>query len=167
MTMRIKTTLFFVVLALVLAAGCREDRPLKVGDRPEALSPEVLQGGRIAIPTDYPNQVVMLRFWMDTCPACAIEMPQLDALYRKYRDRGFVIIAVNVGQPRERVSRFVQQHALTYPVALDPLSLMNKYYGVVGYPTTYLIDRTGIVRKKIVGSAKPDAYETAIREILQ
>ena len=156
------------ILLLLFIAGCEHSDPssLKIGDRPVMMAPAALDGKRIRVPDDFSGSIIIVRFWTDTCQACAIEMPQLDALYRAYRNNGLVIVAVNEGQQPDVVRSFVSTHGMTYPVVLDSSSIMKNYYGIPGYPTSFILDRKGVVRHKIIGSANRETYEKFIRELL-
>jgi thiol-disulfide isomerase/thioredoxin len=92
------------------------------------------------------GKVVLVNFWATWCTPCTQEMPVLEELYRKYRERGLEILAVSVDEEasRYKVERFVKEQALSFPVLYD--SGAASLYGVNVYPTSLLIDRKGLVR---------------------
>ncbi len=88
--------------------------------------------------------VVFLNFWATWCPPCKEEMPSMERLYRRYKDRGFVIVAVSIdtGKP-EHVVAFVKQLGLTFPIGLDPKLEVADRFTVRALPSSFLIDREG------------------------
>jgi thiol-disulfide isomerase/thioredoxin len=104
---------------------------------------------------DYKGKVVMLDFWASWCAPCRYEMPILQEVYDRYKEKGLVLIAVNAGEDRDTAARFVTSYGCTFPVALDPKGDVSNLYGVSGFPSLIVIDRQGIIRKVHVGLA-PD-----------
>jgi peroxiredoxin len=93
-------------------------------------------------------------------------MPAIDVVYNKYKENGVLIFAVNVGQPKEVAEAFVKNLRISYPVLLDTYSIVAKQYGVVGLPTTFIFDRKGIIREKILGEGGRDSFENMVVNIL-
>lgn len=100
---------------------------------------------------DFQGKVVLLNLWATWCNFCVKERPGLEKLYRDYKDRGFVVVAVSIDkQGAEIVRPFVEKHKLTFPHLLDPaMEVSNGIFGLWGTPTNYLISRGW----KIVGGA--------------
>lgn len=93
---------------------------------------------------DYKGKVVFLNFWATWCPPCKEEMPAMERLYQRYKERGLVILALSVdteGAPI--VVPFVKEYKLTFPVGLDPKMSVAERYGVRGLPTSFLVDQQG------------------------
>ncbi|OGL06529.1 MAG: hypothetical protein A3I03_08285 [Candidatus Rokubacteria bacterium RIFCSPLOWO2_02_FULL_68_19] len=93
---------------------------------------------------DYRGKVVFLNFWATWCPPCKEEMPAMERLYQRYKDKGFVVLAVSVdaeGPPI--VNPFVMEYKLTFPIGLDPKMAVAESYGVRGLPTSFLVDKRG------------------------
>ena len=107
----------------------------------------------------------MLRFWADWCKFCEPEMKLIDTV--RQRHAGLEILAVNAGQDKATVDAFMKKLGVGYPAALDEDSKIAKSYGVVGLPTTFLIDSKGIVRGKIVGEADEAMFERHIQTLLK
>jgi thiol-disulfide isomerase/thioredoxin/Cu/Ag efflux protein CusF len=98
------------------------------------------------------GKVVLLNFWATWCVPCRTEMPTLEALYQRYKDRGLEVLAVNVDMlSTAGVEAFVQEVTVTFPIVLDPSWSVAQAYRVLGLPTTYLIDRGGNVVVREVG----------------
>ncbi|MDI6743740.1 MAG: TlpA disulfide reductase family protein [Thermodesulfovibrionales bacterium] len=97
---------------------------------------------------------------------CAEGMPAIDIVYNKYKERGVIILAVNVGQPKDVAEAFVKNLRISYPVLLDTYSIAAKQYGVVRLPTTFILDRKGVIREKILGEAERDSFEKMVVNLL-
>lgn len=98
------------------------------------------------------GQVVLINFWATWCGPCRIEMPAIERRYEQYRSQGFAVLAVDADEPATEVSAFVHAYALTFTTLLDPGLVVNDLYRVRGYPTSYFVDRSGMVRALHVGS---------------
>ncbi|MDR2185584.1 MAG: TlpA family protein disulfide reductase [Treponema sp.] len=107
---------------------------------------------------DLKGKAVFLNFWATWCGPCRAEMPSMEALYRRYRDRGLEILAVNVREDRETAAAFMDQFRLSFPAALDSGGVSRRY-GITAFPTTYIIDREGLIISRIVGSIDWDTPE--------
>lgn len=101
---------------------------------------------------DYRGQVVLVNLWATWCPPCKAEMPTLQTYYDKYRSDGFAVVAINDGDPSADVLQFVKDYALTFPVWLDPKYVATEQaFKSMNLPSSYVIDRAGIVRLQWVG----------------
>lgn len=159
---------FGLVIAALLLTGCGDEEiPPPENDRPApTFKAETLAGGRVAVPGDYAGKVLAIRFWADWCPYCRKEMAELQPVYARLRGRGLEILAVNVAQDRDTVRRFTAPLGIDYPVLLDQEGAVARGYGVKSLPVTWLVDRRGVVRGKIVGEAAPAVFEAKVSELL-
>ena len=98
------------------------------------------------------GKVVFLRFWADWCPHCAVEMPVIERVFQEMKDRGLIVIAVNVKQSEPKVRAFISKFDLSYPIALDQEGKISDKYEVKGLPVNYVINRQGILKELIVGA---------------
>ena len=94
------------------------------------------------------GKVVLLNFWATWCPPCNRELPDMQALYEKYKDQGLVILAVS-DEDLGKVKPFIAKRKLTYPVLLDPGRKVNDMFDIEGIPKSFVYDREG----KIVAEA--------------
>lgn len=98
------------------------------------------------------GKVVLVNFWATWCGSCRAEMPALNALYQRYKDRGLEVLAVNLDtDSTSNVQAFARKIGVTFRVGLDPSSSTARSYRVRSLPTTYLIDRAGNVVVQEVG----------------
>ena len=114
---------------------------------------------------DFRGKVVFLNFWATWCEFCRDEMPAMDHLYREFKGQGFEIVAVNVKDKRPDALAFVKELKLTYPILMDPEGEVGLLYGAFGLPTTYLIDRKGVVLARLWGPA--DWYTPTARNLFK
>ncbi len=111
--------------------------------------------------TDYRGDVVLLNLWATWCGPCEVEMPSIESLHRRLRDRGLRVVAVSVDDPgnEARIRQFVASHGLTFEVLNEGSGQIENDYQTAGIPSTYLIDRQGVIRLKVIGAADWDAPE--------
>jgi peroxiredoxin len=108
--------------------------------------------------SEFRGKVVFLNVWATWCPPCRMEMPSMEHLYRRLKDRDFVMLAVSEDEDSSQaVQKFVDQMGLTFPVLVDPEGVVPGRYGVTGYPETFIIDREGRVIHHTIG---PDEWDT-------
>jgi cytochrome c biogenesis protein CcmG, thiol:disulfide interchange protein DsbE len=100
----------------------------------------------------YRGRVVMLNFWASWCrPACYEEAPVVERAWQAYRDKGVVVLGIDVQDTDEGAQKFIAQFQQTFPNAPDPGGRVAVDYGVYGVPETFFVDRQGRVRFKQVG----------------
>ncbi len=117
------------------------------------------------------GKVVLLNFWAPWCVPCRTEMPALEALYWRYRERGLEVVGVNLDKlSTDGVTAFLKEVPVTFRIVLDPAWSLPPFYRVAGLPTTYLIDRAGNVVVREIGGRDWDdevsraAVEALVRE---
>ncbi len=159
--------LFLCLVLLISLAACEPDLPaIKTGAPAPAFTLERLNGTPVHFPEQYRGQVVALRFWADWCPYCHAEMQALEPVYHRRHEEGLVILAVNVMQSPETVQRFAEELGFSYEIALDRQGEVMRRYQVMGLPVTFIIDRQGIVRSRIIGESTPEVFEQAVAGLL-
>ncbi|MDR0597664.1 MAG: redoxin domain-containing protein [Treponema sp.] len=109
--------------------------------------------------SDLKGKALFLNFWATWCGPCRMEMPSMEALYRRFKDRGLEILAVNVRENRRDVAAFMEEMSLSFPAALDLRGDIASDYGIEAFPTTYLIDRNGGIVARLVGAIHWDVPE--------
>jgi cytochrome c biogenesis protein CcmG/thiol:disulfide interchange protein DsbE len=98
------------------------------------------------------GKVVLVNLWTTWCPPCREEMPSMQRLYERLKDRDFQLLAVSQDEDGRRVVEpFVKEMRLSFPVLIDPEHQVGERYGVWGYPETFVIDRSGRIAERVIG----------------
>jgi cytochrome c biogenesis protein CcmG/thiol:disulfide interchange protein DsbE len=120
-------------------------RTPSVGDDAPDFTLKNLDGEKVSL-SDYEGQPVLINFWATWCGPCRLEMPIIEEMYQKYRDEGFVVLAVDVEESITVVNGFVKSMGLTFPVVLDYKgNVADGPYRLRAYPTSYFVGRDGKV----------------------
>jgi len=158
------------ILALLVSvplSGCNKPSGFQIGDQAPAVSLNDFNGKTVLMPEAFKGKVVLLRFWSIDCGFCDKKMLSvLEDFYQKYKDQGFIPVAVNESQLVKTDERLKNYDHLTYPMLVDEYGLVAKRFGVIGLPTTFVIDGQGIVRDKITGEAGSEEFEKFFTTIL-
>lgn len=121
--------------------------------------------GNIYRLSDYFNNVVILNFWGTFCPPCRNEMPAIEAQYNKWKDKGLVVLGINLGEAEVTVQGFVNQYGLTFPILYDPNLQIRDRYRVTQYPTTFFIKK-GKIEIVQIGQMQESFLENAIQSLM-
>jgi thiol-disulfide isomerase/thioredoxin len=109
--------------------------------------------------SDFRGKVVFLNFWATWCGPCRFEMPSMEKLYKRLKDEGLEIVAVNLQEDRSSVEQFVDEYGLSFPVLLDTTGRIGATYGARSIPTTYIVDREGLVIAGTIGTREWDTED--------
>lgn len=102
--------------------------------------------------SNYKGKVVFLNIWATWCKPCKDEMPSMEKLHQKLKDRDFIMLAVSVDKDGKKVVEpFMKEYGLTFPALLDPEGVTSKLYKTTGVPETFIIDKKGVVIHKVIG----------------
>ena len=162
----IKTTLLLCFIALTF--GCDSQKSDEVESRllpgvdksiidvaAGKLAPEFklrnLKGEKVSL-KDYRGKLVLINFWATWCVPCVAEMPSLERLYKKYKDKGFEILAISGDVDTEVLVNFVNSEKLTFQILRDPTLMISPKYGLEGFPESFLISKEG----KLVSFINPE-----------
>lgn len=129
---------------------------------------ETLDGERASL-GEYRGQVVLINLWASWCPPCRAEMPAMQAVYTDFRDQGFVILAVNATNQDnfQDATAFVEERGLTFPILLDSEGEVARQYRSHLLPTSFFINRVGIIRHKTIGSMSEALLRTRVKSLLE
>ena len=111
------------------------------------------------------GKVVLINFWATWCPFCVFEMPDMERMFKIFSG-DLIVLAINTGESRSKVRRFVEENEISYPVLLDTEGEVTQAYRIRGMPTSYYVDRNGIIRQIRVGYHTLSDMEEIIRSIL-
>jgi len=137
-------------LLLLLLCGCyRGSRPPRIGTAAPDFT--VQDSDRKITLSDFRGKVVVLNFWATWCPPCVDEMPSLVQLQQRFKDKGVVLIGVSLDVDGDAYHKFLKDHNIDFLTVRDADQKSNSLYGTFKFPETYIIDRSGIVRRKFIG----------------
>lgn len=138
------------------------------GDRTPDFSLPDLDGNAVSLRgTTAENSVTLLNFWATWCPPCRAEIPDFVSFYQEFAEQGVAILGVNIQEPKQRVQDFAHQAGITYPVLLDVQGSVAQEYRVRAIPTTYVLDKEGIIQHVVTGILTEDDLRAFVQPLLQ
>ncbi len=172
-----------ILMALVLAAGIAwimfSSVPANATTNGSIPSPhqgflapdfslEQLGGGEITL-SSLRGQVVILNIWASWCPPCRAEMPALQRVYESNRGRGLYVLGIHTTfQDREgAANEFAMQHDISFPILLDRAGSVSRMFQMQALPTTFFIDREGIIQEVVIGGPLSEvSLQTTVETLL-
>ena len=148
-----------ILISIVSLAGCDTRQGVKIGDNPPAISGADIHGNFVSL-NQYKGKVVIIFFWTNSC--CGDRVILLEPFYQKNKDKGLSLLAVNVGDSKEIVESYTKSNSLSFTFKTDEHAMTSTQYGVIGFPTTFILDRNGIVREKILGDIQPEKLQALV-----
>lgn len=129
------------------------------------------EGNEVSL-SDYEGKVVFMNFWASWCPPCKEEMPFIQSTYEKYKESNdVVILTVNITKSEdngvEDVNKFMKDNNYSFPVLLDVEGEVSVKYRVANIPTTYIINKEGIISNYIIGPLSQDRMLEYIKAALE
>ncbi len=112
------------------------------------------------------GKVLLIDFWATWCAPCKVEMPGYQELQERYGGRGLVVVGFAMDADADAVRQFAREMGIRYTLALSTPELQDKFGGILGLPTTIVVDRKGGIRKKVIGFEYKQSFETTLKEIL-
>ena len=141
--------LLLVAFVGVLAKSLNE-HIVKEGDTAPSFSIRT-DSGKMLGPANFPGKVLIVNFWASYCAPCVEEMPSLDVLQKRFATQGLVVLGVSIDTDANAYRQFLLRTPVHFETALETTDRINVDYGTLQIPETYIIDRSGLVVKKIVG----------------
>jgi cytochrome c biogenesis protein CcmG, thiol:disulfide interchange protein DsbE len=123
-----------------------------------------LDGSTVSL-SDLRGKPLMVNFWATWCPPCKEEMPVFQAAYEKYRDQGFEFVGIDMKEDERTVRNFVEEGGYTWTFLLDTTGQASNSYRVSAVPTTYFIDREGIIQGMFLGAISKSVLESRLQSI--
>ena len=125
-----------------------------------------LNGNQIRL-SDIRGRTVFINFWTTWCPPCRAEMPEMEAIYQKYKDKGVVVIGVDILEAEDEVRQYVQQGGYSWTFILDTTGEVAKTYELTAIPTSFFIDKEGIIRAVNIGTMTKRAMEVELTNTIR
>jgi cytochrome c biogenesis protein CcmG, thiol:disulfide interchange protein DsbE len=115
--------------------------------------------GETYVLADLKGQAVLVNLWATWCPPCRAEMPAIQKMYEEYKDQGFIVLAVNMTYQDNplAVVPFAEEYGLTFPILLDETTDTSRAYQVRSLPSSYFINRYGIITEVVIGGPMSEA----------
>ena len=140
--------------------------PAKLSQPAPALTLADLSGSQVSL-ADYHGRFVLVNNWATWCPPCVAEMPELEAYYSAHAAQGFILVAIESGEPAKTVAAFVQKYQLTFQVLLDPPGKALEAFNNWSLPSSYLIDPSGTIQLAWAGPVTRAALEKYVTPFLE
>lgn len=162
----VMTAVFGIALAIKLRPQLNL---IEVGSTAPDFDAVQLPTGRPVQIEDYRGKVVLLNIWATWCPPCKVEMPSMESLSHKLAGTDFRLVAVSVDEDDSSVvNKFVKDMGLTFEILHNRDGSIRRIYQTTGVPESFVIDRDGVIVKKVIGAADWNApvNENLIRRLL-
>ena len=154
MSKTLKIILAILLTLGLLVTGCSagsESLMARVGKPAPDFQLQSLDGELVSL-SDLRGKPVLINFWATWCVYCRDEMPYLQQIYEEWTGKGLVVLAINIGENPSTVEKFMQSYNLSLPVLLDTKEVTGRKYNVSPIPTTFFIDKDGIIQEKRIGA---------------
>ena len=118
-----------------------------------------LNGQQVSL-SDFRGKIVFINFWTTWCLACVIEMPSMEKLHQKFKDKDFVMLAINLQESASKIKQFYKEYKLTLTTLLDTTGDVGTGFGIRSIPTTYILDKNGRIIGKALGPREWESKES-------
>jgi peroxiredoxin len=146
----VKRSYLLAALLILVSEGCYTgSRPQHVGSAAKEFT--VRDSDHQVSLNQFRGQVVVLNFWATWCPPCTQELPSMMDMQNQLRSRGVVVLGVSIDVDDDAYHRFLKQRSVNFVTVRDPEQKVAGMYGTSGWPESYIIDRQGVLRRKVVG----------------
>ncbi|HSB51097.1 MAG TPA: TlpA disulfide reductase family protein [Dissulfurispiraceae bacterium] len=165
--------ILLILCAAVVACSCAKQEeqgaspsgPAELNRLAPSFSLTDVEGKKVNL-SDYKGKVVMLEFFTSWCGPCQLAAPEIETIHEQYRDKGLVVLGISMdvgANAKNAITSFRKEHSLSYPVLMDTGDV-SRLYGVFTIPTSFVIDKKGILKKKHMGFA-PSLTQEMTKEI--
>ena len=157
MTKRLKVMLVITLVSVLTPglamAGCSPSsaQGVEVGNLAPDFQLQNLDGQTVSL-GNLQGKPVLINFWATWCGPCRSEMSYIQEIYEEWSDKELVVLAINLGESSAKVEEFIQGHTLSFTVLLDTKQDVAQRYNITGIPTTFFIDKDGIIQDKVIGA---------------
>lgn len=138
---------------------------LEIGQLAPPLEVDQLGGGTINLAA-LRGQAVWLNFLGSWCPPCYDELPRMESYWLRLKDKGLVIVGVDIKERPEDAAALVKQTGITFPIGVDPSSTTEQYWSGIPAPIHFWIDRDGVVRSFAFGGIGRQQMEAGLSTVL-
>jgi peroxiredoxin len=153
----VRGTLLTIALLAVLSGCYSGTRPPRIGQNAPDFS--VQDSDHKITLSQFRGQVVVLNFWGTFCPPCIEEMPSLIQMQTRLKKNGVTVLGVSIDADDAAYHKFLKDYGVNFVTVRDDAQKSSTLYGTFGWPETYVIDRTGVVRRKFIGAVNWNSPE--------
>ncbi len=167
-----------VVMGILTVPGCApSSQPVQsvqqeatvgvnVGDLAPDFTLTDLEGNQVSL-SDFRGKAVFINFWATWCPPCRAEMPEIEAVYQEYKDKNVVVVGVDILETEDKVRQFVERGGYSWIFVIDTTGEVTNNYGIAAIPTSFFIDRDGIIKAVNIGAMTKRAMEAKLAEAMR
>jgi thiol-disulfide isomerase/thioredoxin len=118
------------------------------------------QNGRLTNLSEFRGKIVFVNFWTTWCLACVVEMPSMEKLHQKFKEKDFAMVGINLQEADATVFKFLKEHQLTFATLLDSNGEVGAAFRIRGIPTTFILDKNGIIIGRAMGPREWDSRDS-------
>lgn len=162
-----RALIFVFLVSFMSTTWAQKANPLDVDFK--TLPGELVQGPKVSKIDDLKGKVVLVDFWAAWCEPCKEALPHYNRLYKKYKDKGLVIIGINEDDDLKERDAFLKMHPLEFPIYFDKSKQMVKDFKVQALPSLFVFDKNlkPVALYRGFSDDKPQALEKKIQELLK
>jgi len=116
--------------------------------------------GQLVSLSDFRGKIVFLNFWTTWCYACLIEMPDMEKLHQEFKNKEFAMASINIQESVSQVKQFFKDFKLTFTALLDSDGEVGAHFMITAIPTTFILDKSGIIIGKVMGPREWDGEKS-------
>ncbi|WP_460415426.1 thiol-disulfide oxidoreductase ResA [Planifilum fimeticola] len=163
----VRRLLMLAMLALIGFALYQtgESEAVEIGQTAPDFELTTLDGKTVRL-SEFRGKGVLINFWASWCKPCRDEMPAIQRVYERHRDKGLEVLGVNIAETGVTVDGFVRHLDLTFPILLDQNREVTQLYGIGPIPSSIFVSPEGKVVRKVSGQMQEGQIESMVLEIL-
>ena len=148
-----KVILSIILVPGLLITGCSDNpkQVAQVGMPAPNFQLKNLNGQSVSL-SNLQGKPIVINFWATWCSPCTYEMPYLQQIYDEESAKGLLVLAINIGESSAKVRQFIESNGFSFPVLLDTKRDVAQDYNIQYIPSTFFIDKYGIIQEKIIGA---------------
>jgi peroxiredoxin len=126
-------------------------------------------GKKVDFATVAKGKAVLINFWATWCSPCRAELPDLVQLDKEIRAKDAFVLGISVDRDADAVTmvhKFAKENKLNYPIAVDNGQLSEAFGGIRGIPTSFFVDRQGVIKRKMIGAQSKETFSSVMKELM-
>ena len=125
-----------------------------------------LDGNSVSL-SDFRGRVVFINFWATWCPACRVEMPEIEAVHQEYKDKDVVVIGVDIREDEDTVRRYIERGGYSWTFVMDTTGEVTMNYRIIAIPTSFFLDEEGVITAIKTGAITKKSMESRLAEAME